>query len=477
MAGSTFQPGETKVRPGVYVRSTNAGPAELPGVIQGVVAALLRASWGPLASVQSMESLDSVEFTYGSEGTIAVAQEAFRGGARRVLAYRLGGGAPAKASKTLQDTTATPVDAVRIDAKYEGVRGNSFTLTIRDSLTDPTGTRELLVYEGTTLRQTIQFVKGSAGDGEPAALVAAVAASGSSWITATKLADGSKILATVSNVPMAGGVDPTVSGQSYSDGLTALESESWNVLVADSEDAAIHATLQTYIDRVRSQGKRGILVVGEPTSVAFATRCADAKAFNDPAVVYVANGFTGSDGAIREGYKAAARIAGMVASAPVTSSLTHAIVTGATGIVEPLANADVETAISSGCLVFTSNARGQVQVEYGINTLVSLSADQDAGWKKIRRVRTRDNLIERIVAAWDPLVGVVNNDANGAATLMAAAQAVVNQMVAEGALLGGTVTLDPANPPSGESVWFIANVDDLDSAEKLYLTFQFRFTA
>ena len=307
-------------------------------------------------------------------------------------------------------------------------------------------------------------------------MVAAVAASGSPWITATKLADGNKILATVANVPMAGGVDPTVSGQSYSDGLTALESESWNVLAADSEDTAIHATLQTYIDRVRSQGKRGVLVVGEPTSVALATRCANAKAFNDPAVVYVANGFAGSDGATREGYKAAARVAGMIASAPVTSSLTHAIVAGATGIVGALANDDVETAINSGCLVFTANSRGRVQVEYGINTLVSLSADQDAGWKKIRRVRTRDNLIERIVAAWDPLVGAVNNDANGQATLMAAAQTVVNQMIAEGALRAGTISLDPANPPSGESVWFVASVDDLDSAETIYLTFQFRFS-
>ncbi len=468
MAGSVFQVGEQKVRPGVYVRVTNIGEPQEAIVPQGVVAALFRASWGPLGEVTYLENANAVIDVFGSTGTADTALEAFRGGCRRVVAYRLGTGGT-KALLNLQDSESANV--VKIEAKYEGVRGNDFAVTVRDSLTDATK-RELLLYEGTTLRQTITFAKGS---GEPQALVDAVNASNSPYITATKVADGNGILATVTQQSLTGGQDPTVNGESYSAGLSAIEAIDWNVLAVDSEDPVTHAVVQTYIDRVRNEGKRVLAVVGEPTSVPLATRMANARDFNDPAIIYVANGFKGSDGLTREGYKAAARVAGMVAAAQITESLTHYVVRGATELAGALTNAEIEQAINSGALVFTMSAQKQVHIEYGINTFVTITADMDAGWKKIRRVRTRDNLMDRIAATWDPLVGKINNSPDGRATLIAAAQGIINKMIAEGALLSGTIYEDPNNPPAGDSAWFVVQVDDLDSAEKVYITFAFRF--
>jgi hypothetical protein len=360
---------------------------------------------------------------------------------------------------------------VALAAKYEGARGDSFTVTIRDSLVDDTK-RELLLYEGATLRQTISFTK---GDGEPQALVNAIAASNSPYITAIKLVDGSGELDVVTQQPLTGGTDPTVNGESYSDGLVAIEAIDWNVLAVDSKDPVTHAVVQTYIDRVRNEGKRVLAVVGEPTSENLATRLKNARAFNDPAIIYVANGFKGSDGITREGYKAAARVAGMTAAAQITESLTHYVVRGATELVGALTNAEIEQAIQSGALIFTMSAQKQVHIEYGINTFVTVTADMDAGWKKIRRVRTRDNLMDRIAATWDPLIGKINNSPDGRATLIAAAQGIINRMIAEGALLQGSIFEDPNNPPVGDSAWFVVQVDDLDSAEKVYITFQFRF--
>ena len=46
-------------------------------------------------------------------------------------------------------------------------------------------------------------------------------------------------------------------------------------------------------------------------------------------------------------------------------------------------------------------------------------------------------------------------------------------MVAEGALLGGIFAEDANNPPAGDSAWFVAYVDDSDSAEKTHITFGF----
>ncbi len=470
MAGSVFQVGEQKIRPGVYVRVTNIGEPQEAIVPQGIVAALFRASWGPLGQVTYLENADAVTAAFGNSGTIDTALEAFRGGCRRVVAYRLGNGG-AKASITLKDTAATPTDVVKLTAKYEGVRGNNFKVIVRDSLVDTTK-RELLLYEGATLLQTITFAKEI---GEPQALVDAVNASNSPYITADKLAAGNDILATVTQQSLTGGTDPAVNGASYSAGLTAIEAIDWNVLAVDTEDTKTHTAVQTYIDRVRNEGKRVLTVLGEPISVELATRLANAAEFNDPAVVYVANGFTDTAGNDIDGYKAAARVAGMIAAAAVTDSLTHAIVQGATGIVGALTNAEIEQAIQSGALVFTTSAQKQVHIESGITTFVTPTADMDAGWKKIRRMKTRDNLIERIVAAWDPLIGKITNSPDGRATLIAAAQGIINRMIAEGALLQGSIFEDPNNPPVGDSAWFVVQVDDLDSAEKVYITFQFRF--
>lgn len=470
----TWEPGVSRVRPGVYIRSVNAGLAEQPSVQQGVVAALFRATWGPIASIQALGSLEEMEALYGTDDRVLVAQEALRAGALQVLAYRLDGADEVKATRTLDDTAGPPAaGVVRIDAKYYGTRGNGFNLTVRDSLTDGTK-RELLVYEGTTLLQTIEFTKGADGDGEPASLVAAVAAAGSDWITATKLGDGNKLLAAITSQAMASGVDPTITSQSYTDGLAAIEAEEWNVLATDNEDDGINTSIGTYIARVRSEGKRVMAVVAEPTSVAFATRCTNAAALNNPALVYVGNGFAKTDGDY-EGWQTTGRIGGMIARTPVTASITHQVIPTGTALVGGLTNAQIEAAIGSGMLVFTLNRAKQVQVEYGITTLVTLDGDQDAGWRKIRRVRTRDNLVERIVALWDPLIGQVSNSPDGRATLQAAAQGVVNAMVREGALLGGTVADDPANPPAGDAAYFLAEIQDLDSAEKIYVTVGFSF--
>jgi len=131
--------------------------------------------------------------------------------------------------------------------------------------------------------------------------VDAVVASNSPYITATKTDDGSGILAPTTQQELTSGKDPTVNGESYSAGLSAIEAIDWNVLAVDTDDTATHAVVQTYIDRVRNEGKRVIGVVGEPTSVALAIRRGNSRAFNDPAIIYVANGFKGSDGIVPRG--------------------------------------------------------------------------------------------------------------------------------------------------------------------------------
>jgi hypothetical protein len=467
MAGQTYVLGEQKVPPGIYVRVTNIGEPPVVTGAQGIGTALIKASWGPVGEVVTLAGLNEVSQRFGEGQGTEVLRELFRGGARQVKAVRVGSDG-SKATLSLADTTATPVQVVTLETKYPTSR--TFNITIRDTLADETQ-RELLVYEGTKLLETISFAKGT---GEPQALTDAVNQI-SAYLTAQKIADGNGTLATVTNQDLTGGTDPTVTGESYTNAETLLEAENWNILVVDSVDPTVHATVQTFVNRMRNEGKRVLAVVGEPTSVNFDTRKTNSKAFDDPAIVYVGNGFATANGTV-EGAEAAARVAGEILRSPYNSSLTHQVISGAVDIAGKLTNTQIVEAIQSGMLVFTQNANGLVQIEYGITTFLIPTTELDEGWKKIRRVRTRDELINRVVLSTDPLIGRINNDANGQATVISIINGVINQMIAEGGLLSGQAVLDETKPPQGDSAWFKIEADDLDSLEKSYFEFGFRFT-
>ena len=125
MAGSVFQVGEQRIRPGVYIRVTDVGEPPEAIVPQGTVAALFRASWGPLGKVVTMENAEAIPAVFGSGGTTDAIKENFRGGCRRVIGFRLGTGG-AKATVTLKDTCTLAVDAVKLRSSLRGVRGKDF---------------------------------------------------------------------------------------------------------------------------------------------------------------------------------------------------------------------------------------------------------------------------------------------------------------------------------------------------------------
>ncbi len=470
MAG-VFTIGETKTRPGVYTRYENAGGAPLAGAVNGIGAAIIKANWGPLNQLIELDGANAVSPAFGTALTVNTITEMFTGGCSKVKAVRAGTGGTATTG-TLKDTTVAPVNAVTITAKYVGDR--AFSVTIRDSLTN-TEKRECIIYSGTTEFEKVEFAKGATGDGEPAALVSAFAASKN--FTAAKVADGSKLLAAVAQQAMTAGTNPTVTTAEYSAALNVLEAGKWNVLCVDTVETDVHALVQPFIQRIYLAGATPMACVAEPKTVDLDTRMGHAAAFNDEKMHYVLNSAYDASGNLYDGYKLAARIGGMIAAVASNTSLTHTVVSGFTTLAEPLTNSQIEKALAKGCIVLSVNASDQVWIESAINTLVTPSGNQDAGWKKIRRTKTRFELMDRIVATTDPLIGKVNNDSDGRATFIAAAQGVVNAMTGEKKLLeGGTVTEDTNNPPAGDSAWFIIAVDDIDSIEKAYLAFKFRFS-
>ena len=121
------------------------------------------------------------------------------------------------------------------------------------------------------------------------------------------------------------------------------------------------------------------------------------------------------------------------------------------------------------------NKAKDVWIDNAVNTLVAPAENQDDGWKKIRRVKTRFELLRRINAVADSLVGKVDNDNNGRATVISQMQGVGDAMREEGKLALCTVTESKAYRASEDSAWFEVDVIDKDSMEHIYLTFLFSF--
>ncbi|MGG3835682.1 phage tail sheath subtilisin-like domain-containing protein [Paenibacillus thiaminolyticus] len=468
MSGATFILGEQKIRPDVYVRWHNAGGARVVTGTVGVAAAVIQSNWGPLAQVVTVEAPGELAGQLGDGQGPDCIREIFAGGASTVLAVRAGTGGT-QASLELNDNADPAAKVVRLLTKYPTTR--QMTVTIRDSLEDVT-MREFVLHENTRQLERLLFAKGS----EPEHLVAVINEQ-SQYLTAAKIADGSGELDALLDAPLTGGADPIVTGADYANAFERLERKFFDTVIVDSEDASVHASLHSFVKRMLTEGGGRIIgVVGEPSSVPFATRKTNAMAFNDFAIVYVGNGFRTANGPV-EGARAAARVAGVIASNAYNASLTHVPMTGSIDLVGELTNAQYKEAIQSGMLTFSLNPDGMAQIDYGINTKVTLLADEDEGWKKIRRTRTRYELIDRIVYTLHPYLGKWNNNEDGRAFVVTIANGIIQTMIREGGLESGQLIVDPNYPPQGDSAWFrFSDLVDLDSIEKIYLDFGFQFS-
>lgn len=463
-----FNEGETKIRPGVYQRHTNTGFDILTGAQDGICAIAIKASWGPLGKVVKNTLQSELIKNYGNGEysatyTVPAAAEMFKGGASTVYTYRLGNGGK---------QAALTVDGLTFTAKYVGTQ--PISVAIQEKLGDSTR-KQLLVYAGTKQVEFFEF--NADGKNEGANLIKQ--ATVSEYITVTGEAATVSALAVASGT-LTGGEDPTVEVSDYSDAWAALEPYYYNTIaldVDDDTDMTLSLMLQEYLKNANKMGKLGIAVVGQKSTVTFEVRCKNSLAFNDEKVVFLGggwlNGTEDKDGALAICYTA-----GVIAATPSNKGITRTVINGATELCESITYAQHEDAIRSGMLMVDRSANGAIWYASAYNTLTTPEAEtQDDGWKKIRRVKVRFEMFDRIDRELDPKVGKVSADSDGVADIIQAAQRVLDSMVREGKLFeGATIIEDPANPFDGDSAWFIIQSDDIDSLERIYLHYQFRYS-
>ncbi len=498
--------GEIATRPGTYFR-TSSGDVTTVGAINGIVSVIFRSNWGKTNEVINIspEEMNNLSDIVGTGRGYQVIKEAFLGGATMVRAVRIGeagkyvtdkttgkktwkGGRTARVNiKTVTETvtTTTPATtpggtptttttkvkyiALRIYARYYGER--KFTVTIRKNPL-MNGTKQIIFYdEGNRVIESLSF---KAGGNESQRLVNLLK-NESKYFTATLMKNKKKI-SYVTQAKFFGGQDPIVTVAQYSAATEAFERYYWNVIIADTDAYQVQNILKAFIKQSYENGHLGMAVIAGLKKQALADRMAYAATTNDWRVVYLLNGWRSNTGKIYNGYLGAARIGGMIAACETNASLTHIVVQDAVELLEPLTNGQMIQAEEKGCMVLSLNDEDQIWIDNSINTLVTLGNDQDEGWKKIRRTKCRFELMTRINRTCDKLVGRLNNDANGRATLVTAMNSVIREMIGERKLFEGSYAAeDTRYKPVGDRAYFVLNIGDIDSLEKIYLDFNFSF--
>ncbi len=460
--------GETKVRPGSYFNIQKKGDDSAPNIMNGVTAVIFRANFGPLNTVVELnvEDEEGYEKVFGTGLTTDAVREAIAGGAKTIIACRAGNGGT-QGSVSLKD--AEDEEALSITAKYPGDK--DFSVTVREKLSD-NALKECIFYTGTTELEKFRF---SAGEGEAKALADALAVS-KNFTADLKEGKDNVILADASQVTFEKGTNPQVTTDDYSKAFDQIEAYDFNTICVDTEEPGVHLMLQAFLNRIFEAGSLAQAVVAEKHTVDLEDRIKHAADFNDEKMNYVLNAWIDEQGREIDGYQTAARIAGMIGAVPANSSLTHTVINGFSDILERLTNTDITLAEKKGCIVLSLNKKKQVWIDNAINTLVTPADNQDEGWKKIRRVKTRFELIRRLSEVDDSLAGKVDNDKNGRETVLSQMQGVGNDMVTEEKLVSFTAKLSTLYTADMDSAWYEYDVIDKDSMEHIYGIFRFQFS-
>jgi hypothetical protein len=450
MAGGTWDPLQPKYLPGLYLDFQSAGLAAIQPGSRGTVIMPVKANWGPVRQFVTIESEDDILKTFTSDeshGETAYTNLRFAlmGGAQKILAYRLADSNAAVETITLNDTSATPVGVLKLTTKYPTVR--QFNITVRTNLVDNTK-YDILLYEGSTFLYMATFSKTDPVD---SAVSAINNDPNNSWITATNVAAGNGNLALVSSQPMTGGNEGLagITSTDYVNFLAAAEGQDFNILTLDGiSDPAIQTSVASWVERVRSEGKGIICIMGgsvtdDTSSNAVATAESRAYGFNHEGIVCVGTGAI-LDGVTYSSAQVASYIAGAIAGQKMSESITY-FATPFSDVTRRWTKSEMESAVQNGVLLLVNDGR-IVKVLRGMNSLVTLRQGQNNFWKKIRAIRTMDAINDDLSrTAEDNYIGKINNTEEGRLSLIGACKQYMQVLSQSGVIenTGWDVFLDP----------------------------------
>lgn len=443
MAGGGTWEVQNKVRPGVYIKFLSGSGQTLTVGNRGTVAICEPMSWGPVGTVQTVESGADTTPYCGYPITDPKAlflQQIFLGtnrtdGASKVLLYRPTADSSASAKVTTGVLTAT--------ALYPGVRGNDITITIT---ADPDNESNFIVNT---------VVDGAIMDTQNAETADTLVAN--DWVTFS----GTGALEATTGAPLVGGADGTVQNAAYTTFLTAIEPYKFDILAYDGTDPTTQTAFQTFVERLADENGQYCQLV--------------AAGMSNPDsrfVINVNSGVTLNTGTVIPEKQVVWWASGAEAGALYNESLTNAVYPNAVSVSPVNTNNQIITALNAGEFVLTPDNSGAVRIEQDINSLVTYTTEIGKVYRKNRVMRLCNTIANDVYTQFvNNFLGIVNNNDAGRSQFKSAIVGYLIELQNAEAIQNFTAD-DVEVLPGNDIDAIVINVaiQAVDAVEKVYMT-------
>ena len=423
MAGGTWRM-QNKVRPGVYINVKGDGKPVLTTPLGRLLMFQNEPlGWGKKGIIELKATSDFTALTghNSTDEVLAPVHEALKGAETVLLLNDFTGGAK---------STATKTGVYTVNAKYEGEQGNNISVSFVPSpLSDGANTQDVTVTTIFGTKQVdqvkITLPKASADAiakagltkeeqleihndyvditfGTPAEVTKELNAKGE-YPLYTAIFNG--LTQSATNVTLTGGTSGTNNVVNDMDDY--LENEFYAVATTAGweESSNIHKLLAEEIKILRENV--GIKVRAVLPNVS-------GVAYNYEGVSTVLNGYVLNDGTTITPNIAAARFAGMSASATPDQALTYTQLDDAVEASPKLNNDKTIEALNAGQIVFTTLAGSRVVIEQDINSLTKYTSTKPKDFSKNRIIRTLDEICTNTTQTFETsFLGKVSNNEYG----------------------------------------------------------------
>lgn len=441
MAGGIFHAATPKVRPGSYVNIISKNQQAASNAMSGIaMIPMIGYDWGPREEWIHLTAESPEEQKAKLGRSIYEENEHMRLlrllflNAEEVYVYIPAGGEKAQGIIPVESGT------MEVSAKYTGTLGNEIKVA---SAANPLGGFDVSVFLNGSEAERFEGV------------VSTSDLMDSSYIEL----EGEGVLKEFAAVSLSGGTDdPEQLNASVSKFLDMSEKVRFNSMAFPTEDEALIAALVTKIKYIRNS-------IGWKCHAVVANTAADQEG-----IYNLANSFV-FEGVPLTTAQATAWLAGAVAGADYTTSLTYAVVDGATAVVGEKTNEESVQSIKSGETFFSVDESGNVVLEYDVNSKVTIGQEEPIDIYKGRPCRVYDTFANELLTTFVP--GKFDNNSDGWSVMEGLGKAILKAYENDGAIKNVNLEEDfkiDQGSSTGDSVYIHAGIQAVDSAEKYYFT-------
>jgi hypothetical protein len=368
--GGQYNPTNPPQRNGVFINTQTFESPQVRTGANGIVGLVGQADWGPdntivdiTSAPQALEVFGNGPLYFAIEQALLGSGSEARAGAAIVRAYRIVGSAGDYATVTLKNTDTPSVDALTLTAKYKGTRGNDLKVTTQTDIVDNTK-RNIIIYEGDIVREVYTY---PASGATIMTDLAVEINSRSAFVTASVDADGEPLTAVTGTAFTGGDSGASISSGDHLAARTAFEDtanfgafavEDWNALGSPEQTA-----YKAWAVRLVDEGKTFTFVVGGDLGESAVTALNRSVFLDTPDLSHTAGmgdvfvNITRDlriNGTVYSSSKMAPRVAGIIAAADFTRSISGTPLIGAELANAP-SSAQVEALVRGGVVPFKND--------------------------------------------------------------------------------------------------------------------------